>query len=116
MVGDSTTVLLYKLARGGLALLITHPDYVDAGPVAAAYERFLDHFAADEGVWRALPGQVAAWWRRRADSAIEVDGRGWRVVGPAAGEASIVFASPPPAAGQVPAPGPAAHTVGEPTA
>jgi hypothetical protein len=78
-------------ARGGMALLITHPDYVEAGPVVLAYEQLLGHFASDPGVWRALPREVAAWWRRRAASSLEWTGASWRVVGPAAGEASVLL-------------------------
>jgi hypothetical protein len=81
--------------RGGMALLITHPDYVEAGPVEDAYRQLLTHFADDPGVWRALPAEVARWWRRRADSHLEPDGASWRVRGPAALEASIRFADPP---------------------
>lgn len=83
-------------ASGGLALLITHPDYVDEAPVAQAYAELLAHFADDPGVWRALPAEVAGWWRRRAASRVESDGGGWRVSGPAAGEASIRLTGPPP--------------------
>jgi hypothetical protein len=82
-------------ARGGLALMITHPDYVDAGPAVAAYEHLLRHFAADTGVWRAVPAEVAAWWRRRAASSLERDGESWRVVGAAAGEAAVSFTGAP---------------------
>jgi hypothetical protein len=78
-------------ARGGLALLITHPDYVEAGPVVAAYEQLLTHFATDPGMWRALPSEVADWWRRRAASSVQWDGGAWRVVGAAAGEAAVAF-------------------------
>jgi hypothetical protein len=81
-------------SRGGMALLITHPDYVDQGPIAAAYEQLLAHFEQDEQVWRALPGDVARWWRRRAASRIEPDGSSWHIVGAAAGEASISWAGP----------------------
>jgi hypothetical protein len=78
-------------AAGGMALLITHPDYVGAGPVVDAYVRLLAHFAGDTSVWRALPVEVNRWWRRRAQSRLErVDGR-WRVVGPAREEADVVF-------------------------
>jgi hypothetical protein len=78
-------------ARGGMALLITHPDYVESGPVVEAYRQFLAHFETDPGVWRPLPAEVAAWWRRREASSVEWDGDQWRVVGAAAGEAAISF-------------------------
>jgi hypothetical protein len=83
--------------RGGMALLITHPDYVDQGPVVPAYEQLLRHVGDDPDVWRALPGEVAAWWRRRAVSTPARDGAVWSVSGPAAGEAEIRW-TPPTAA------------------
>jgi hypothetical protein len=76
-------------ARGGMALMDTHPDYLLDARVLRAYESFLRRFAADPGVWNALPREVSAWWRRRAASQIEwIDGS-WRVAGPAADEARI---------------------------
>jgi peptidoglycan/xylan/chitin deacetylase (PgdA/CDA1 family) len=77
-------------AAGGMALLITHPDYFRAAPVGPAYEELLAHFAADASAWRALPGEVNRWWRRRAESHLErVDGR-WRIIGPAREEGRVV--------------------------
>lgn len=81
-------------ARGGMALLNAHPDYLLEDSAVRLYERFLARFAADEGAWRALPREVGAWWRRRAASHLEPAGEGWRVVGPAAGEGRIVLALP----------------------
>jgi hypothetical protein len=80
--------------RGGMALVITHPDYVDNPNLLRSYERFLEAFASDSSAWKALPKEVSSWWRRRLDSALEeVDGE-WRVVGAAEGEARVEFASP----------------------
>jgi hypothetical protein len=76
--------------RGGMALLITHPDYMH-GERLQAYRRFLKRYADDSTCWRVVPREVAAWWRRRADSTLERDGDGWRVVGPAADEAVVAF-------------------------
>jgi peptidoglycan/xylan/chitin deacetylase (PgdA/CDA1 family) len=77
--------------RGGMALIITHPDYVVQAPIEAAYEQLLRHVADDGTVWRALPAEVAAWWDRRAASSIVPDGPGWTVVGPAAAEAVLCW-------------------------
>ena len=80
-------------AAGGMALIITHPEYMlEKGPLRA-YERFLQTYAGDDGAWKALPREVSAWWRRRAASYPEhVDGA-WRVAGPAGGEATVAFAT-----------------------
>jgi hypothetical protein len=75
--------------RGGMALMLTHPDYLLDPARLATYEQFLGVFAGDETVWHALPREVSAWWRRRAASGIERSADGWRVVGPAAGEARV---------------------------
>jgi hypothetical protein len=75
--------------RGGMALLLTHPDYLGEESRLRSYGDFLDEFAGDTTAWRALPREVSAWWRRRAASSIEPADEGWRVVGPAAGEARV---------------------------
>jgi peptidoglycan/xylan/chitin deacetylase (PgdA/CDA1 family) len=80
--------------RGGMALLLTHPDYIDKPNLLESYERFLEAFASDSTAWKALPNEVSSWWRRRAESRLqEVDGE-WRVVGAAEDEARVEFASP----------------------
>jgi peptidoglycan/xylan/chitin deacetylase (PgdA/CDA1 family) len=76
-------------SRGGLALVLTHPDYLSGSPLAAAYEELLTRYLDDPQVWRALPAAVADWWRRRAASSLVREGTGWRVVGPAAAEAGV---------------------------
>lgn len=70
---------------GGMALMLTHPDYLLDTERLDAYERFLAVHAGDDTAWHALPGEVASWWRTRARSSIERAARGWDVVGPAAG-------------------------------
>jgi hypothetical protein len=76
-------------ARGGLALIDTHPDYLVDERIASAYRRLLERYAADESAWKALPRDVSAWWRRRASSRLQRSGEGWMVSGPAAGEAEV---------------------------
>jgi hypothetical protein len=78
--------------EGGMALMITHPDYVDHR-VLGAYQSLLRRFADDSSAWRPLPREISAWWRRRAASRLERTPDGWRVVGPAAGEATIAYTS-----------------------
>ena len=76
-------------ARGGMALLITHPDYMFEARRLDAYERFIARFAPDESAWTALPRDVAAWWRRRAASSVVRDGGGWAIAGPAARDGRV---------------------------
>lgn len=78
-------------AQGGLALLDTHPDYLADQQIMAAYERFLERFAHDDRAWRALPAEVSAWWRRRSQSYLQRDGKGWAVVGAATTDARVEF-------------------------
>jgi peptidoglycan/xylan/chitin deacetylase (PgdA/CDA1 family) len=81
--------------RGGMALLITHPDYMIDVPRLRAYERFLAVSAGRDDVWVPLPREAAAWWRRRAASRVEWIGGRWQVTGPAAAEATIAYAGGP---------------------
>ncbi|HEX6655387.1 MAG TPA: hypothetical protein VF153_04155, partial [Candidatus Limnocylindria bacterium] len=80
--------------RGGMALLLTHPDYLAEGDMLDRYREFLGEFGADASAWHALPREVSAWWRRRAASTVVPDGEGWRVSGPAADEATVVIGAP----------------------
>ena len=77
-----------------MALLVTHPDYLLEQPLLDAYVRVLRRFASDPTAWRALPREVDAWWRRRAATRLEPGGDGWRVVGPAAAEATVTYWTP----------------------
>jgi peptidoglycan/xylan/chitin deacetylase (PgdA/CDA1 family) len=77
--------------RGGMALLITHPDYLGNEDGARLYETFLRSLSADTRLWRALPGEVAAWWRRRRDSQLQRAGEAWTIVGPATDEAEVTY-------------------------
>jgi hypothetical protein len=83
----------YLRDRGGMALLIIHPDYIDNPSLLESYRLFLEAFASDLSAWKALPCEVSDWWRRRSQSSPQDDGSQWRVVGPAEGEARIEFAS-----------------------
>ena len=74
--------------RGGMALLITHPDYMVAPERVEDYRGFLAHVSAPDA-WRALPRDVCAWWRRRAASELEESTSGWTISGPAGGEGAV---------------------------
>jgi hypothetical protein len=80
--------------RGGMALVITHPDYMLTEDHLAVYERYLERYADDPYAWRALPREVSAWWRRRASSQLRMVGPNWEIHGAAAGEGKVEFALP----------------------
>jgi hypothetical protein len=82
-------------ARGGMVLMIAHPDYVHCPGMLTAWEELLDQLRADPDAWHALPREVAAWWRRRAQSTPVLADGVWTVHGPAAGEAVVAWSSPP---------------------
>jgi hypothetical protein len=50
----------------GMALVITHPDYLVRPTTRQVYVDFLKAMRAKNDYWQALPSEVAAWWRARA--------------------------------------------------
>lgn len=56
------------VAGNGLFQVLTHPDreYLGRPTIAHAYRELLADLAQREGLWVALPREIAAWWRRRA--------------------------------------------------
>ncbi len=93
------TVWLEKVreirARGGMALVLTHPDYtVDPADrrIVDGYRRLLDEFGGDGTAWCAVPMDVSAWWRARQATRIERGDGEWSIVGPGAERARIRFA------------------------
>ena len=89
--------------RGGMVLVLTHPDYAHDQRLADGYRLLLDTFAGDSQVWHALPREVEAWWRRRAASTIRADGDGWIIEGPASDTGQISYTEPGFMIGQDPA-------------
>jgi hypothetical protein len=81
-------------ARGGMALLLTHPDYMTAPALVDLYRGFLARYADDATAWKAKPCDVASWWRQRSASQLVKDATGWKIVGPAAKDARIDFVVP----------------------
>jgi peptidoglycan/xylan/chitin deacetylase (PgdA/CDA1 family) len=77
--------------RHGMALVLTHSDYVANPYLVDSYRRLLDEFAGDVSAWKALPRDVSDWWRRRARSSLQRHDDGWAVIGPAEGDARIEF-------------------------
>jgi peptidoglycan/xylan/chitin deacetylase (PgdA/CDA1 family) len=56
---------------GGMIVPLTHPDYSGDGEHLAAYEELLK-VLADFEAWRALPCEVAQWWRERAQMKLTI--------------------------------------------
>lgn len=52
----------------GMALLNSHPDYLRSPAVFEIYRDFLTIMKTSNGCWHALPREIAAWWRNRADA------------------------------------------------
>jgi hypothetical protein len=52
----------------GLVQCVTHPDrgYLAEPDKRAVYAEFLRGLAERQRLWRALPVEIARWWRRRA--------------------------------------------------
>jgi hypothetical protein len=80
--------------RGGMALMIVHPDYMLDDGSLRMYEGFLDAWRDDDTAWKALPREVSDWWRRRRATSLQFIDGVWRAVGPAEGEARIAFIAP----------------------
>jgi D-aspartate ligase len=78
--------------RGGMVLMLTHPDYAHDQRLVHGYQTLLGTFADDGTAWRALPREVTAWWRGRAASTIRGNGDGWRIEGPVSGTGRVCFA------------------------
>jgi hypothetical protein len=83
--------------QGGMALVLTHPDYAVDPRVAEAYRTLLASFHAYPTVWHALPHEAATWWRERATSQLAPTPTGWEVVGPVAGRARVRLGGAGPA-------------------
>ncbi len=59
----------------GMVLLNSHPDYLINEATMRIYNEFLQAMQQRAHYWRALPKDVARWWRMRAGEAWEFDGR-----------------------------------------
>ncbi len=82
----------WLIENGGLINLITHPDYLDTPARLRMYEEFIVYLSEQQDGWNALPREVAAWWRTRADlRLVETDGEA-RIEGDGAERARIDWA------------------------
>jgi peptidoglycan/xylan/chitin deacetylase (PgdA/CDA1 family) len=86
-------------ALGGMILTLTHPDYCGAGPWLAEYEELVKRLSEIESSWRAVPSEVAAWWRRRFGLRLSVEDGGPVILGADSGGAVARRLSSEPLAG-----------------
>jgi hypothetical protein len=75
--------------HGGMALVLTHPDYASNSALADAYRELISSVHRDPTLWHALPRDVAGWWRQRAASSLRGSADGWQIIGPASGAGRV---------------------------
>lgn len=81
--------------RHGLVSFIVHPDYIIPERPRNTYLALLEYLGClrrDGRHWFALPGEVDAWWRARANMRIAFKDRHWAIEGPGSERARIAFA------------------------
>jgi peptidoglycan/xylan/chitin deacetylase (PgdA/CDA1 family) len=72
---------------GGMILTLVHPDYCGVGENLKEYENLLKYLSQVSSAWRALPSEVANWWRQRDGLKLMVDGDTPVIEGPGASRA-----------------------------
>lgn len=50
----------------GMAMLLTHPDYLNSSTLLEVYRGFIEHASNRPGVWNALPREASRWQHERA--------------------------------------------------
>jgi len=80
----------FLMRNHGMALMLTHPDYLDTPERLAVYRDFLLHIRERGEHWHATPAELTAWWKRRAQSRIVVDEAGNQTVEGPAGQSAVI--------------------------
>ena len=57
--------LEFIIRNRGMAMMLTHPDYLVGQRESDIYFRFLEHVTGMGSYWHATPKDVARWWRER---------------------------------------------------
>jgi hypothetical protein len=81
--------------KNGLISFISHPDYLIDLRARGVYESLLTYLqetAEREKIWKALPGEVDAWWRARNEMRIVQKDGNWTIEGPCSDRAQVAFA------------------------
>ena len=82
--------LAFLIRNRGMALMLTHPDYLVSKKHLDLYRQFLISVREKGGYWHALPRDVTQWWRDRESSTVQEDGHGyWRIEGPASEKGAL---------------------------
>ncbi len=61
----------FLIKHSGMALMTTHPDYLDTEHRFGIYRDFLLHVQNRESYWHATPAAIADWWHKRKNSAVD---------------------------------------------
>jgi hypothetical protein len=80
----------------GLISFIVHPDYIIEKRARDTYKGLLEFLVclrAQDGVWTALPRDVADWWRQRSKMELVLENSGWSAKGPGSERARVAYAS-----------------------
>jgi len=80
----------------GLISFIIHPDYLIEQRARDSYKALLEFLAClrdKDGVWTALPRDVADWWRQRSKMELVRENNQWRVEGQGSERARVAYAS-----------------------
>jgi hypothetical protein len=75
-------------SMGGMILTLVHPGYCGSGRNLDEYENLLIQLNDFQFAWRALPSEVSAWWWRRNQMRLTVDGDSPCIEGPGSGRAA----------------------------
>jgi hypothetical protein len=84
-----TTKSQWIASMGGMILTLTHPDYSGTQPHLSTYGEFLKRLDGVEGAWRALPSEVASWWRQRFQTHLTIKDGVPLLTGPGSARAAI---------------------------
>ncbi len=82
--------LAYLRPLAGMAMLVTHPDYLDVPERLGVYESFLEHSKSQSDCWHALPVEITQWWRQRDSLKIDRTDNISVLVGPMAEKAKLI--------------------------
>jgi peptidoglycan/xylan/chitin deacetylase (PgdA/CDA1 family) len=82
--------LKYLRSLAGMAMLVTHPDYLDVPERLRVYESFLEHLQSQSQCWFALPNEITQWWRQRDQMRIECIEDRHVIMGPHSSRAKLL--------------------------